>query len=360
MPRLLLRRIHLVVSLVAGLWLAASGLAGSLLVFGDALDRRMHPALFEVNGSSLAPIDNVIAAAEKASGGRATRVRLAGSATSVHEVWIDCDDCRRVWVDPSTAQVNGIRTAHGTTRTFLHELHRRMFFRGAGDVGAAVGGLGLVLLSITGITLGWRGGFRPRLGNFRRTNYELHRVGGLIASPLLLVAACTGIYFIQAGLRASKAADASPVRTTVQPLVDRAKREFPSSEATWVTLPGRELVVRFRQPEEKHPNGRTFVRLDPRTGEVVGVTDALAAPASKKFFDNLYPLHIGATGGIVHRLMLVVAGAMPAFLFCSGLLIWWKRSSGAREASRRAGRARVSAGDPSDGAVAAATFRRER
>ena len=259
MPRLLLRRIHLVVSLVAGLWLAASGLAGAVLVFGDALDRFAHPDLFVVRGASRVPVDAAVAAAERSTGGIATRVRLAGANTPVHEVWIDCDDCRRVFVDPSTARINGIRSAHGTTRTFLHELHRRMFFRGAGDVGAAIGGVALLLLSITGITLGWRGGLRPRLGGFRRTNYELHRVGGLAVSPLLIIAAATGIYFIQAGLRASKNVDTTPIRAEVQPLIAMAQSEFPEAEATWVTLTGTNVVVRFRQPEEKHPNGRTFV-----------------------------------------------------------------------------------------------------
>lgn len=336
MPRLLLRRIHLVVSLVAGFWLAASGIAGSLLVFGDRLDQAMHPQLFQVRGAGNASLDRVIAAAEQASSGTATRVRLAGSQTPVHEVWIDCDDCRRVWVDPSTARVNGIRAAHGTTRTFLHELHRRMFFRGAGDIGAAIGGVALLALAITGLTLGWRGGFRLRLGGFRRSNYELHRVGGLLFSPLLMIAATTGIYFIQAGLRATSAADPTPIRTTIDPLVRRAQLEFPSAETTWVTLTGKELVVRFRQQAEKHPNGRTFVRIDPLRGEIVGSSDALAAPRSKKFFDNLYPLHIGATGGTAHRLLLVVAGVMPSFLFASGLLIWWKRSSAsAKGRSRR-------------------------
>lgn len=98
----------------------------------------MHPSLFVVRASGNVAIDDVLAAAERATSGRAKRVRLAGRNTPVHEVWIDCDDCRRVFVDPSTARVNGIRTAHGTTRTFLHELHRRLLFRGVGDWAALI------------------------------------------------------------------------------------------------------------------------------------------------------------------------------------------------------------------------------
>ena len=320
--RVLFRRTHLVLSLVAGLWLAACGIAGSLLVFGDAVDPVLHSDLYRAGSAPHASLDAVIEAAQRAAGGTATRVRLAGDATPVHEVWIDCDDCTRVWVDPSNAAVNGVRSAHGTTRLFLHELHRRMLVRGAGDYGALAGGAVLVVLAITGLLLGWRGGLRLR----RMSNYELHRVSGLALSPLLLVAGITGIYFIQAGLRAPAAPAAVRMATRIDPLVAAAARQFPGVPMTWVSLAGPNVTVRFRQSAEKHPNGRTFVTLDARTGSVVAVTDALAASRTTWFFDNLYPLHIGATGGVAHKALLVLAGFSPAFFMVTGVILYLRRA----------------------------------
>jgi uncharacterized iron-regulated membrane protein len=331
--RIWLRRTHLVLSLAAGLWLAAMALAGSLLVFGDALDRTLHPELFAVRLSKRVPLDGVLAAAEAAGGGRATRVRLAGASTPVHEVWIDCDDCRRVWVDPSTARVNGIRSAHGTTRTFLHELHRRMLLRGAGDVAVLIGGIVLLVITATGVVLGWRGGLRIRSVSF----YELHRVGGLLVAPLLFVSAATGIYFVQAGLRAKTPAQTStaPARVSLDGAVELARAEFPAASATWVTITPKEVVVRFRQQPEKHPNGRTFVRIDAARGTIVGRVDALAVPPSQRFLDRLYPLHIGATGGLVHRLVLVLAGGTPAAFLATGVVLWLRRTRRRRSITSR-------------------------
>lgn len=329
-PRLLFRRVHLVTSLAVGLWLAVAGLAGSLLVFGDALDQALHPALFALRGPQRMPIDAAVASAERASGGRAMRVRLAGTATPVHEVWIDCDDCRRVWVDPSTARVNGIRSAHGTTRTFLHELHRRMLFRGPGDVAALLGGVALLLLALTGVILGWRGGLRVR----RTGVYELHRAAGLLFAPLLAISASTGIYFIQAGLKAKPPSRVTPMRTSIDPLVRHARMAFPDAEPTWISLTSSEVVVRLKQPAEKHPNGRTFVRFD-ASGAIAGRVDALRVARGQRFLDSLYPLHTGATGGIVHRLLLVIAGTTPAFFFVTGVVLWLRRVRARRRSQMR-------------------------
>lgn len=328
--RLLFRRVHLIVSLAVGLWLAAAALAGSLLVFGDALDQTLHPQLFAVARPGVrAPLDRVVAAAESASDGRAVRVRLAGSNTPVHEVWIDCDDCRRAWIDPSTAAVNGVRSAHGTTRTFLHELHRRILLRGIGDVGALVGGVALCILTVTGLLLGWRGGLR-----LRRTNiYELHRVSGLLFAPVLLVAGGTGVYFIQAGLRAARPPLAA-VPASLEPALHRASAEFPDAQPTWVSWTASEIVVRLHQSAEAHPNGRTFVRVDRRSGAVTGRVDALRAPASTRLVDNLYPLHIGAIGGTPHRIVLIVAGLSPAFFLVTGLVLYTRRAFRRRAPNR--------------------------
>lgn len=347
--RLLVRRIHLILSLTAGLWLAVSGLSGALLVFGDRLDRTLHPDLFRLRGTASADLGAVAAAAERAAGGTATRIRLASEASPVHEVWIDCDHCLRVWIDPSTAIVNGVTESTGTTRGFLHELHRRMLSGETGETLVGVGGIALVLLSLSGLWLFWpRGSWRAALRfvfrrGWKKANYDLHRLAGLLAIPWFLVSGLTGIYFVfhepfDAMARAMDRAPAPPVTPAIlataapQPLADlveRATRLFPRARVTWLTLPeneGTPLFVRLRQEGEWHPNGRTFVRVDPYHGTVVGIVDGLAAPPAKGFLDRLYPIHIGVAGGTPHRVLLSMVGFLPAILTVTGLLAWWNRS----------------------------------
>lgn len=346
-----IRQIHLIASLIAGAWLAVSGVTGSLLVFGQRLDEALHPELYHVvdPGDAAAPLSSVIAAAERASGGRAIRLRLAGSQTPVHEVWLDCDTCRRAWVDPSTATVRGIRSAHGTTRTFLHEFHRRLFLGKTGDWIAGTGGLVLVLLAVSGIILGWPNGRRwgraltiRVSAGWRRLTYDGHRAVGLVTAPLLMVSGLTGAYFVfhsPVDRLAAKIQPAAPVsflpitpggrRLPLDELVSMARPEFPGAELTWLTLPAEPadpLMVRFRQSGEEHPNGRSFVGVDPYAGAVVGRIDANAAPGTRRLLNNLYPLHIGVIGGIPHRWLLVLTGLLPLAFFVSGIVLWIART----------------------------------
>lgn len=359
-PRLVFRKIHLVISLTVGLWLAVSALAGSLLVFGDRLDRFFHPELHRVepNGSTQS-ITRIIEAAEEASGGRATRIRIASASAPAHEVWLDCDTCRRAWVDPYTAEVRGIRTAHGTVRTFLHEFHRRMFLGQTGDRVVGTAGIALVLIVITGIVLAWppkgrwRLAFRIRLrAGLRGATYDAHRTIGLIVAPLLIVSGLTGAYFVfhkpvdaLAARFEQTPAPAVPLAIVAegatQPLdrmVAIASREFPGAVLTWITLPGSAtdpVTVRFRQAAEAHPNGRTFVRVDPYRGEVIGRVDALEAPLARRALNELYPIHIGAKGGTPHRMVLVMLGLTPALFMISGVALWLWRGRSRRRAARR-------------------------
>jgi uncharacterized iron-regulated membrane protein len=349
--RIVFRRIHLIVSLVAGLWLAISGLAGSVLVFGDAIDRTLHPSLFARGLSAdRAEIDDVVAAAERATGGRAVRVRLASSGSPAHEVLINCAACTRVWVDPNTARVLGVGSNTSTTRGFLHEFHHRMLSGETGEILVGIGGIALLVLSISGIVLSMRRGglaliFRVQAGNAFRLTWDLHRVVGLVAIPLLVTAALTGLYFvfhtpIDRALLPLTGVDPKPAAVKVNDrrlplarLLVFAQERFPDARATWLTLPASPsdpLTVRFRQPAESHPNGRTFVKVDPYDGSVVSSVDALHVNAPRRAIFAAYPIHIGTAGGILHRAIVFVAGLLPSALLVSGVWFWLRRSRSAR------------------------------
>lgn len=367
--RILLRRIHLIVSLIAGGWLAISGLSGALLVWGDALERRVHPELFRVaRPGERAPLERVLENASRAGAAPVVRIRLAGSATPVHEVWTGCDRCVRVWIDPSTAGVNGARGADQTIRGFLHELHRRMLSGGRGETLVGIGGIALSLLALSGIVLWWpRGAWRRALAvraarGWKLLNHDLHRTGGFLLAPFLLVSSLTGIYFVFHGPfdrlaaridgPATSSAVAGPLPAEgigLDRSVARAAALFPGSEPTWLTPSGAsspDVVVRLRQASEHHPNGRTFVAIDAATGRVRTATDAMAAGPARRILDILYPLHIGHLGGVGHRVALTLAGLAPSILFASGLLMWWNRSLRRRVAGHRADLELIAAAEP--------------
>jgi len=104
-----------------------------------------------------------------------------------------------------------------------------------------------------------------------------------------------------------------------------AATEFREAEPTWISFaPGEEVVVRFRQAAEVHPNGRTFVRVT--GGRVSKKTDALAAAPSRRLLDNLYRCTSAGRAGMPHRRVLVMVGGTPAILMITGVLLWLRRS----------------------------------
>jgi uncharacterized iron-regulated membrane protein len=98
---------------------------------------------------------------------------------------------------------------------------------------------------------------------------------------------------------------------------------------TYVSLPATPtspLSVRKHLDPELHPNGRSFVYLDPWSGEVLAAENALLAPAGTRLDNLVYPLHIGRFGGVTVRVLYALLGLFPLLLFVSGCLMWWNRA----------------------------------
>ena len=90
---------------------------------------------------------------------------------------------------------------------------------------------------------------------------------------------------------------------------------FPPPSGGWFT-------VRKRLEGEVHPNGKSFAYVQPSTGQVAAAFDARRNARGARWFDALYPAHIGSVLG---RAPHVMAGLMLGFLVISGWMIWWRR-----------------------------------
>jgi uncharacterized iron-regulated membrane protein len=97
--------------------------------------------------------------------------------------------------------------------------------------------------------------------------------------------------------------------------------------------PGAPVVVRKRLPGDLHPNGMSYVFLDPHTGNVLRVDRAADASRGQRLVNLRYPLHIGHWGGMATRLLHALAGLMPSLLFVTGCRLWWNRKLRQRAAS---------------------------
>ena len=144
----------------------------------------------------------------------------------------------------------------------------------AGSVGRTVNGVAAILVTvllITGVVLWWPGRTRwwrslivPRPGNTRRFSWHLHNARGFWGFVLLFGWAVTGAYFA-----------------------------FPAPfEATFDYLA---------------PDAETY----PRPGEELLLT--------------LIRWHFGRFGGLTIRVLWVILGLIPAAMFVTGFIVWWRR-----------------------------------
>lgn len=347
--------VHRWLGLVAGLLLVVIGLSGSALVFRQEIDEALNPELLRVAPApTRVPMQQLLDAARRAFPDEApSRIRMPRTPEGVVEVWLGRAPSRYVYVDPYRGTVLGARRPTEFLTGWLFYLHTKLLAGAAGERVVGVGALVLAALSLTGLVL-WRPRRRPRrparaaiAGAGRtRTAYDLHRAVGFYSSAFLLIAALTGasLVFHEAfermiyGLTRTPPKPAIPLAISppgrpslpLDSLLAIAERAQPGGTISYIYLadaPGASFRVRKRLPPEIHPNGRSYVALDPRTGAVLGVVDGGRAPAGARVYNALYPLHIGIGGGTAVRVLVLVVGLAPALLCVTGALQWWRRVS---------------------------------
>ena len=350
--RQILFQVHLQAGLIVGLILAVIGLSGSALVFGDELNRFLHPELRRVvPAGAPVPLSQVIAAVAESQAGRLPRhLRVPGAEDAPLEAWMDSHGELKVYVDPYSAVVLGTRSAGQSLVGSLRSLHVSLFAGRVGERLVGVSGFTLMALCLSGLALWWPGRRKLSAGltlrrplRWRRANHDLHKLGGLVSLVGLLLAGLTGaaLVFPAPFEQALRLATSAPPRSappaprlhTGEPLpldvlLAQADRAMPGARTTRIDLPSspkEALRVRKRFPQEPHPNGMSFVHVDPYGGGVLRADSALEAAWPARLMALRYPIHIGTLGGAVTRLLAVLTGLFPAGLFLTGFFLWIAR-----------------------------------
>jgi uncharacterized iron-regulated membrane protein len=324
---------------IVGLLLAVIGFSGTMLVWEEAWIGL--PGADDPLRGGAAQIGNVVAAAVAERPGL-SRITFADEAMGLHQAIYA--DKGGAYLTQSGEVVDRWESLWGRPELWLFDLHHYVFL---GETGKYVtGGLGILLIAftITGAILWWRTRrtFRFRLWPARMTRSAIirhHRDIGMVASPLLLVAAATGALMIFPALSAAllspwadpaKAASGPPAgagaigpQTDWRRLMATGQAAFPGAAPRRLMLPaapGKPLTLRLRQDFEWTPNGRTYVYLDPATARVLAVDDPAAGDTSTAIVEKFYPIHAGKVGGLIWRLVLTFSGLVLTML---GMFATW-------------------------------------
>ena len=349
--------IHLYGGLALGGLLIVISVSGSALVFEDTLNEWTRPDLHHVTPTGeRASLDAVVAAVREASPDATPWIAKLPAAPTEPVVVRLGPEAPSVFVDPYRATVLGVqRPDEGVVNT-VAGLHVELLAGRTGGMIVGLSGLLLVLLTATGLVLWWPRRLR-RLGRAlyvswrrggARFNYDLHRAGGFYTMLFLLLTALTGSAFVfypttQQIISAVTATAPwppsaptvdegqgvkTPAAVSYREVMAAAQQALPAAEPTYLYFPTSAeapVTVRLRTPPEWHPNGRSFVYLNPSAASVLRVDDAREAPWGAQLLQTFYPLHVGAVGGLFVKWLYVVLGLAPAVLSVTGTIIWYQR-----------------------------------
>lgn len=350
---------HRWVGLAIALPLVVVALSGSVLVFEDALDRALNPALsFVTPGERSLPLDDLVRRAKTAyPDAQLGAISFPEQPDQALQIGASSKPGPfTIAINQYTGDVLGVRSSAERERGLarrIHLLHTRLF---AGQIGEWVVGLITALtlfMAIAGLVLWWpRKIMRVTFGaSGRRINFDLHNVFGFYASAVFLFIALTGMMisfeawtdplFMRLNDSpmpplARESTDAGPQTMSVDALAQAAHSALPGAFLKGIGIPngGKSAIVALmKYPEDRTPGGRSRISLDQHSGRVLTVISTRTAPAGTRLVNLKRSAHTGDIFGAATRSLYFVTCLMLAGQVVTGVFIWLKKT----ELRKRAG-----------------------
>lgn len=363
--------VHLWIALSLVALLVPISISGGLLVWHDEIDSVINPKRYAVTGPqvSLQPSEYLAkaeaAVADDPTKPRATALRYPEPGWPVHVVMRaqpreagTRPRLLNVYLDPPTGKTLDVVDFRASFFGFLHVFHENLTipeYSGRQIVGWA--GVGMLILSLTGIWLWW-----PRGGNFlnglrwRRSSlftFNLHNLLGFWISLPLAVVSATGIYL-------SFPQTAREAMSSIAPMTPQGPRGFGGQIAQRTALTADQALAAALAAE---PNGKPvalFLPVQQRerpltwraqisragSGDVVTVTtddqSGQTSPAMMPLSGDraaawIRWIHEGSRGGPVWAIVVTLTGIFPTIFAVTGIIMWLRKRSDRKEmAGKRA------------------------
>lgn len=338
-------QLHLWLGLTLGALGIFIGASGSILVYDHAIDAWLNPRRYAVTGAQVAlPYAEYAARANQSlSDARVVNLRLPeepGLPITAIARAREGSQFHRVYLDPPSGKVLEAVPGGGFV-AWIHRFHENLTLReywGREVVGLV--GIAMLISSLTGIYLWWPGrsrfrqalGSRPGLGLSR----NLHYLAGFYGSIVLALLSFTGIWlayvqYLQPSRAVQVQGSGGQATMPLDSAVSAARALSPGASLVSIGLPaGPRGVYRINLRDE---HGPLAVFLDPATGTVLRRTEPGTAD---RFLSVQRALHTGTGFGPIGRLLLCVAGVLPALLVTTGAIMWLRQRRVEVKVQRRA------------------------
>jgi uncharacterized iron-regulated membrane protein len=354
--KLVLIRLHRWVGLAVGLLVILQGVTGATVAFRHELNRLVHPAALVVAPPAQAATLQAVAAAAKAAAPdrKLARIDTPARADDAYLVRLDgkAGDIAYAAVDPGSARVLRLAPLAGWPVEFLYQLHMSLLSGDAGERVVGFTGLGLLFMALTGPFVWWPGRARIRDGlevrldvDLHRGSRDLHRLGGVLAAPVLALTAATGLLMAWQPWLAPAVNLVAPVVETKAPkplpgacaaprsldeAVAAAAGRHTGQTIKSVRFPGKGgkvVAVYFRALGTSNGRATDHVWVDVCSATVLREKGALSEPAGSRFFNGLLWIHTGQWLGGLGRVLALLAALTAAGLGVTGFIQWWTRTA---------------------------------
>lgn len=328
------RLLHRWVGLTVGLVFVGYGLTGSYIVFMDEIEAWMDPSMKRSIAATPHVSLGALAQANDLPEG-ALRVRIPEDPTRNVEFLFNREQHTRytAYIDPATQEQVGTRLWANSLSGFLYRFHHDLFLGGPGKTVTAIQASFVLSMLLVGLWLWWpRRGERARaltakpLSHARgtlRTHLELHKLAGIYASLLLVMAVSTGIFIARS--------DWFITRPALPPLPPSAI-SYAAIDRAFVNagLQPRGSTVRIRAESVTvfHHTGTAYL-LDAEAGLFV---PRPGAKGSDIVYDTLRDIHAGRYFGSYGAVITCIVGLLPLMFYITGLTIYWKKRGHRRAA----------------------------
>ena len=345
----------LLLSAVTGVWLALAGPADKRLVAAPctgAASVGSVQALADAVVARLGPVTSLTL--RLPHGERACAIGFVRTADWQGEVFLH----------PATAEVVALRAEGQGLHNLVFELHTQLLLGDRGKAMLALVGAAFLALWLTGLALWWpmqwRTALQVRLGGRALPALaDAHRVAGVVLGLVVLTAVASGTYVAWRPI----AGWVNTLAATPRPAPPALPRGGPDSLPAAAPGPSLDRVVQAGSPAagaaarlvdigvpvgqtgpvrlryhlagDPHPNGQTYVWVDPRQATVLRRQTWAEADLGARLQGWLYPFHAGQLWGLPHTALLLVAGACLGWFALSGPLLWAlrRRTRGAARAA---------------------------
>ncbi|PWC34727.1 hypothetical protein TSO352_26990 [Azospirillum sp. TSO35-2] len=367
--------LHLTLGLAVGALLALTALTGSLLVFYVDIDRMLTPELVVPGGAGGAvPLDRVVQSLREAHPHRSGGWRLELPQGPDHPImarYMKPEETAgasfaplMVAVNPYSGEVLSSRFWGRTAMTWVYDLHYLLLAGDGGRMVLSVGGIASLLILASGVYLWWPAAgkwgraLRPRIrSGFVRQVFDIHALSGVYGGLVLLPLIVTGVVMEQPDWVKPLVERLSPLTPapTVAPApagtaaggaaigadaaLAAALARFPQAAPRWVEVPGQGggayhiRLFQAGEPGWRFP--KTSVWVNGGDGAILDLRDPARWTAGDAFFGWQHPLHNGECFGLCCRILVAVAGLLPALLLATGVVRWRQKARTRRPDARR-------------------------